>query len=111
MLCRGVLERGRLGNKLCAAGTALVKVFAAGVWENAGERQEFSAAKRFLAAGCLLCLIFAMCANCVAREGEAPRKLRHFMQPPHVAIGQRHALWQQHGRGALRPGGRCEDLV
>ena len=39
--------------------------------------------KIFLATGCVLCLVFAMCANGVA--GEGLRKLRYFMQPPHVA--------------------------
>ena len=41
--------------------------------------------KSFLTAGWLLCLIFAMYANGVAGEGEEPRKLRYFMQAPHVA--------------------------
>ncbi|WP_165079073.1 MULTISPECIES: alpha/beta hydrolase [unclassified Desulfovibrio] len=40
--------------------------------------------KRFLAAGCLLCMVFALCANCMAREGGGPSQLRYFMQPPHV---------------------------
>lgn len=40
--------------------------------------------KGFLAAGCVLCLFFALCGDCIAGQGDAPRTLRYFLQPPHV---------------------------
>ena len=36
----------------------------------------------FLAAWCMVCLVFTVCGDCVG--GEAPRQLRYFMQPPHA---------------------------